>query len=46
MRQKSDKSKRETATKRETSKIEPVPPLKEEKGHGEEVAPAKRKQTR
>jgi hypothetical protein len=46
MRQKSDKSKRQKATKRKTRKSEPVPPLEQDKGHGEEVAPAKRGQSR
>jgi hypothetical protein len=46
MRQKIDKSRRQKATKRKTGKTEPVPPLEEDKGHGEEIAPAKQKQTR
>jgi hypothetical protein len=46
MRQKSDKSKGQKATKRKTTKTEPVPPLEQDKGHGEEVAPAKRAKSR
>jgi hypothetical protein len=46
MRQKSDKSKSQKAAKQKTRKTEPVPPVEEDKGHGEEVASAKRVQKR
>jgi hypothetical protein len=46
MRQKSDKSKTQKITKRKSRKTEPVPPLEEDKGHGEEIAPAKRGEKR
>jgi hypothetical protein len=41
MRRKSDKPTVKKAAKDKTSKAEPAPPVEQDKGHGEEVEPAK-----
>lgn len=43
MQEKTEKHPSDKAGKRKSTKTEPVPPAKEDKGHGEEVAPAREK---